>query len=99
MVKHIILWQIKDEYAANAEDIHANAKRELEALAGKIPGMRDITLRIAPLATSNCDLMLEVTLDSEEALHAYGSDPQHVAVAQTYLIPYMKLRVCFDYEA
>ncbi len=98
MVKHIILWQIKDEFADRADELRANARRELEALSGQIPGMRDITLRIDPLASSNCDLMLEVTLDTEDALKAYGVDPKHVAVAKTYLIPYMKLRVCFDYE-
>ena len=39
MVKHIILWQLKDELsAAEKAEIKANIKTGLEGLAGQIPG-------------------------------------------------------------
>ena len=41
MVKHIILWQLKDEYSdAEKADIKAGIKAGLEGLAGQIPGPR-----------------------------------------------------------
>ena len=42
MVKHIILWQLKDEYSdAEKADIKAGIKAGLEGLAGQIPGLSE----------------------------------------------------------
>ena len=38
------------------------------------------------------------TLESEEALKAYATHPEHVAVADTYVRPYTVSRTCIDYE-
>ena len=43
MVKHIILWTLKDEYTqAQKAEIRAGIKEGLEGLKGQIPGMIDI---------------------------------------------------------
>lgn len=40
MVKHIILWQLKDEFSiAEKENIKRRIKIELEGLKDKIPGL------------------------------------------------------------
>ena len=40
MVKHVILWTLKDEYSSkDKEEIKAGIKEGLEGLAGKIPGL------------------------------------------------------------
>ena len=40
MVKHIILWTLKDEYTeAQKTEIRAGIKEGLEGLKGQIPGM------------------------------------------------------------
>lgn len=40
MVKHVILWKLKDSYEADEkEQIKADIKAGLEGLAGKIPGL------------------------------------------------------------
>ena len=52
MVKHIILWQLKDEYSdAEKADIKAGIKAGLEGLAGQIPGLVEIpsTSTVCPL--------------------------------------------------
>ena len=42
MVKHIILWTLKDEYTeAQKKEIRAGIKEGLEGLKGQIPGMID----------------------------------------------------------
>jgi len=99
MVKHVILWTLKDELsAAEKEDIKKGIKEGLEGLAGKIPGMIDIKVNINGLETSTVDLMLDSTFESFEALKGYSVHPEHVAVADSKVRPYTKLRSCLDYE-
>ncbi len=97
MVKHVILWTLKDEYR-NA-DIKAGIKEGLEGLKGKIPGLIDIKVNTEPLASSNCDLMLDSSFEDEASLKGYAVHPAHVEVADTRVRPYTAGRVCMDYEA
>ena len=99
MVKHIILWQLKDELsAAEKAEIKANIKTGLEGLAGQIPGLVEVHVNINGLPTSNADVMLDTTLESFEALKGYAVHPAHVAVANGKVRPYTKTRVCLDFE-
>lgn len=99
MVKHVILWKLKEELSdAEKETIKANMKKELEGLKGKVPGLLEITIQINPLATSNAEVMLDSTLESEEALKGYAVHPEHVKVADNFVRPYTQVRMCMDYE-
>ena len=99
MVKHVILWQLKDELSdAEKAVIKAEAKAGLEALAGKIPGLVNIQVNVNGLPTSNADMMLDTTFETAEALKGYSTHPAHVAVANAKVRPYYKNRVCLDYE-
>ena len=40
----------------------------------------------------------ETTLEKAEDVAVYGSHPDHVAVADTYVRPYVCDRACLDYE-
>ncbi len=92
MVKHVILWQLKDEYSA---DEKAAIKADIN---GKVPGLLEVHVNIDPLETSNADLMLDSTLESFDALKGYAVHPDHVAVADGKVRPNVKNRVCMDYE-
>ena len=99
MVKHIILWQLKDEYASEEKaQIAAEIKGGLEGLKGKIPGLLDIHVQVDKLASSNADVMLDSSFESEEALKGYAVHEEHVKVADTKVRPHTKSRVCIDYE-
>ncbi len=100
MVKHIILWTLKSELSeSEKESVKAGIKEGLEALAGKVPGLVDVTVHIdGRLASSNADVMLDCTLESEEALKAYAVHPAHVEVANTRVRPYTAVRSCLDFE-
>ena len=99
MVKHIILWQLKDELsAAEKAEIKANIKTGLEGLAGQIPGLVEVHVNINGLPSSNADLMLDTTFTDAAALKGYSTHPAHVAVANSKVRPYYKNRVCLDYE-
>ena len=98
MVKHIILWKLKDMPETEKAKKVQKIKEGLEGLAGKIPGMTDIHVIIDKLATSTADAMLDSTFESAEALKVYSSHPDHVAVADTFIRPYIEIRSCIDYE-
>ena len=100
MVKHIILWTLRPELSESEKSkIKADIKRELEALKGQVPGLVDITVNIDNrLESSNCDIMLDSTLESPDALKAYATHPAHVHVADTYVRPYTSQRTCLDFE-
>lgn len=99
MVKHIILWKLKDEYSASEkEEIKRNIKNGLEGLIGKIPGLSEIKVHISPLASSTTDVMLDSSFASGEALKAYAVHPEHVAVADAFVRPFTAVRSCFDFE-
>lgn len=100
MVKHIILWQLKDEFTAEEkENIKAGIKAGLEGLAGRIPGLTEIKVQTEMLASSNVDVMLDSTFEDEASLKGYAVHPAHVEVADTKVRPYTKTRACIDFEA
>lgn len=99
MVKHVILWQLKDELTKEQiSEVKAGIKSGLEGLKGEIPGLIDIKVVTEGLASSNADVMLDSTFESEEALKGYAVHPKHVAVADGKVRPYTASRVCMDYE-
>ncbi|MBQ8281093.1 MAG: Dabb family protein [Lachnospiraceae bacterium] len=99
MVKHVILWQLKDELTENEKNtVKAGIKEGLENLAGKIPGLVSIQVNVNPLASSNCDVMLDSLFEDEASLKGYAVHPEHVKVADGKVRPYTKSRVCMDYE-
>ncbi|MCR5214415.1 MAG: Dabb family protein [Eubacterium sp.] len=99
MVKHVILWAIKEEYGEEEKvKIRKEIKEGLEGLKDIIPGIVEIKVNICPLESSNCDLMLDSTFIDEEALKAYAVNPAHVDVAVNKVKPFTSSRVCMDYE-
>ncbi len=96
MLRHIILWQIKDD--ADKASVKKNAKEALEGLAGKIDGLLSVKVHINGLESSNADMMLETSFTDEAALKGYSVHPLHVKAADTYVRPFTKLRVCLDFE-
>jgi hypothetical protein len=99
MVKHIILWKLKEELSpAEKESVKVGIKEGLEGLMGKVPGLVAIHVQTNGLASSNTDVMLDSTFDSVAALNAYSVHPAHVAVADSKVRPYTAVRSCLDFE-
>lgn len=96
MVKHIILWTLKEEH--NTPAVKAGIKEGIEALVGVVPGLLEAKVYIEGLPTSNAHVMLDSTLESPEALAAYAVHPAHVAVADGKVRPFTATRSCLDFE-
>lgn len=100
MVKHIIIWTLKEELSDEEKvTVKAGIKEGLEGLKGQIPGLLDIKVVTEGLASSNADLMLDSSFESEEALKGYAVHPKHVEVANTKVRPYTAVRSCLDFFA
>ncbi len=98
MVKHVILWKIKGEYSEEEKaKIKADAKANLEALVGKVPGLKELHIQIDSIASSNADMMLDSLFLDEASLKGYAIHPEHVAVADGFVRPYMEQRLCLDF--
>ena len=99
MVKHIILWQLKDELNDTEKNaVKLGIKEGLESLMGKIDGLKEINVETEGLASSNADVMLYSVFDDESSLKGYAVHPAHVEVADTKVRPFTKTRLCLDFE-
>lgn len=99
MVKHVILWKLKEELTAEEKvAVKAGIKAGLEGLQGQIPGLLEIHVHTEGLASSNADVMLDSSFADEQALKGYAVHPAHVAVANGKVRPFTQTRLCLDFE-
>ena len=99
MIKHVIIWTLKDDYGdSEKKQIVDNIKNNLEALKSKIDGIVDIKVQTEHLPSSTADLMLDSTFYDIEALKAYAVHPAHVEVANRDVRPFVANRSCLDFE-
>ena len=99
MVKHVILWKLKEELSAEEKrEVKRGIKSGLEGLKGVVPGLVSIQVITEGLASSNADVMLDSSFKDEAALKGYSVHPAHVEVANTKVRPFAQIRLCLDYE-
>jgi antibiotic biosynthesis monooxygenase (ABM) superfamily enzyme len=100
MIKHIVMWKLKDH--AEGADRAANAaemKRRLDACAGIVPGMLTFEVALAqPGLEATYDVVLYSEFAGKEALEAYAQHPTHQAVVP-FIGAVREARQCMDYEA
>lgn len=98
MVKHIVLFKLKDEAPADKklEAMHA-FKQAIEALPAKISVIRkvEVGLNINPCETWSIALYSE--FDTLDDVKDYATHPDHVA-AGALLAEVRESRACVDYE-
>ena len=93
------MWKFKSEIAEEQKpELKRAMKENLEGLVGKVPGLLTAEFVEEPLPSSTHDMALVTTLEKAEDVAVYGSHPAHVAVADTYVRPFVTERACLDYE-
>ena len=97
MVKHMIIWKMKDEVADKAASA-AEIKAALEGLVGRIDGLLEMHILTECYPCSAGDVMMDSAFADLAALQAYQKHPLHVAVADGLVRPLMQARLSFDYE-
>lgn len=98
MVKHLVLWDLKEELSAREQaDAAARIKRELEELKGLIPGIVDIRVYTELFEMCNTRLVLESVFTDRAALEAYIVHPEHQRVG-VFVRSVVTNRKSADYE-
>ena len=78
MVKHIVMFDFKDE---NREDNIREAKEMLEALLGKVPSLNSMEVGVNFSKESRAmDLSIYTEFDDRAGLDAYAIHPEHLKV-------------------
>ncbi len=99
MVYHIVMWKFKPEIAEEQKpELKAAMKEHLTGLVGQVPGLLSLEFVEEPIPSSTHDIALVSTLEKAGDIAVYGSHPAHVAVADTYVRPFVTERACLDYE-
>ncbi|MGB8338897.1 MAG: Dabb family protein [Burkholderiales bacterium] len=99
MIKHVVLWKLKNQAEGANETANAlSVKQKLESLNGKIPGMikPEVGIDISQ-SDASYDVVLYSEFDSREALAAYHHHPLHLAVAP-FIGAVREQRVLMDYD-
>jgi heme-degrading monooxygenase HmoA len=83
MIRHIVMWRVRgatsDERSAAAHLV----KESFEGLRGRIPGMKHLEIGLDSSGVDYaCDVVLVTEFESQEALSAYASHPEHLRVRQ-----------------
>ena len=101
MIKHIVVWKLKNEAEGRSKQDNAvELKRQLENLNGKIPGLLHLEVGIN-LAENNpgdeSDVILYSEFEDMASLKAYHTHPEHQKI-----VPFAKSirneRRVIDYE-
>ena len=99
MIKHIVMWQLKDH--AEGADKATNAikmKALLDACADIVPGILKLEVAIAHTGLeATYDVVLYSEFESVAALDAYQNHPQHLAL-KPFVGAIRLARQCMDYE-
>lgn len=98
MVKHIVLFKLKEELPATEKQAVINQFKEaIEALPAKISVIRKIEVGLNVNPAEAWDIALYSEFDSLEDVKTYAVHPDHVAAGK--LLADVKLnRACVDYE-
>lgn len=81
MIRHIVLFKLVSDDAAERTAQVAEARRRLEALVGVVPGLRRMEVREDVVGGGNFDFAVDADLDDTAALEGYIVHPAHVEAA------------------
>ena len=98
MLKHIVMWKLKDQ--AEGADKAANARKMkslLDGCANLVPGILKFEAALAqPGLEATYDVVLYSEFESQAALDAYQDHPEHIAI-KPFIGAIREARQCMDY--
>lgn len=81
MIRHIVMWRVKGESAAERNLAREQFRRAFEGLRGRIPGMLQLEVGLdIDVAEGACDVVLLTEFSDQAALESYASHPEHLRV-------------------
>ena len=81
MIKHIVMWNVRGDTAAQRGANLALLQSSFESLRGRIPGLLHLEIGVDTSRIEYaCDVVLYSEFESQSALDAYGLPPEHLRV-------------------
>jgi hypothetical protein len=81
MIKHIVMWNIRGDTPAEKAQGIETLKRSFASLRGQIPGLIHLEIGVdSSRIDYACDVVLYSEFESQAALDAYCSHPEHLRV-------------------
>jgi len=81
VIRHIVMWRVRGETDVERVAARQRVKQAFESLRGRIPGMHHIEVGIDSSAHDHaCDAVLVTDFESQAALDAYATHPEHLRV-------------------
>ena len=83
MIRHIVMWNVRgempDEKRVSIETLH----RSFHSLRGRIPGLLRLEIGVdSSRVDYACDVVLYSEWESQAALDAYATHPEHLRVKE-----------------
>lgn len=81
MLKHIVMWNVKGDSSESRRAVALNIQRQFESLRGRVPGLMHLEVGIdVSQVDYACDVVLYSEFETQEALTAYATHPEHLRV-------------------
>src|SRR5512139_3420406 len=81
MIRHIVMWNVRGETPAEKTRGIEQLQRSFEGLRGRIPGLLHLEIGVdISRIDYACDVVLYSEFESQAALDAYGTHPEHLRV-------------------
>ncbi|UJP09001.1 Dabb family protein [Microbacterium sp. KUDC0406] len=98
MIRHVVMWRLASEDAAERVEQAAEVARRLNALDGVVPQLRAVRAgaNTVPI-DGNWDVALVADIENADDLEAYQVHPAHVEAAG-YIRSVVASRVAVDFE-
>lgn len=81
MIRHIVMWNVRGGTPLEKAGSIAQLQRSFESLRGRIPGLLHLEIGADTSRIDYaCDVVLYSEFESQAALDAYGTHPEHLRV-------------------
>lgn len=97
MIRHIVLFKLKEMDSDKKLDIMNRFKSALEALVGRIDVIRSMQVGLNINPNEAFDIALTCEFDNMADLATYATHPEHVAAGKI-IAEAKESRSCVDYE-
>ena len=97
MIRHIVLFKLKEMASDKKLDIMNRFKSALEALVGRIDVIRSMQVGLNINPNEAFDIALTCEFDNMDDLATYATHPEHVAAGKI-IAEAKESRSCVDYE-
>jgi quinol monooxygenase YgiN len=83
LIRHIVMWKLRGDTNAEKQANIEKLKASFPSLRGRVPGLLHLEIGTDPSAVDYaCDVVLVSEFESQAALDAYATHPEHLRVKQ-----------------